>query len=83
MNNIEIEPKVLIDKDQVDNAWKWLVANINNRPALSSELCFVDDHKLWGINLSEPLSSSGEFQEKIAQLFLISQLEPVMDFWRW
>lgn len=74
MNNIEIEPKVLLDKIQVDNVWKWLVANINNRPALSPELCFVDDHKLWGINLSRPLASSEEFQEKIAQLFLISQL---------
>lgn len=74
MNNIEIEPKVLLDKIQVDNVWKWLVANINNRPALSPELCFVDDHKLWGINLSQLLASSEEFQEKIAQLFLISQL---------
>jgi hypothetical protein len=74
MNNIEIEPKVLLDRIQVYNVWKWLVANINNRPALSPELCFVDDHKLWGINLSQPLASSEEFQEKIAQLFLISQL---------
>ena len=74
MNNIAIAPKVLLDANQVDNAWNWLIANISNRPGLSAELCFVDDHKLWGINLSQPLASSEEFQEKIAQLFLISQL---------
>ncbi len=74
MNNIAIEPKVLLDATQVDNAWKWLKANISNRPGLSPELCFIDDHKLWGIELFQPLLSTDESIEKIAQLFLISQL---------
>lgn len=74
MNNILIGPKVLLDANQVDNAWKWLKANISNRPGLSSTLCFIDDHKLWGIDFSQPLLSTDESIEKIAQLFLISQI---------
>lgn len=74
MNNIAIEPKVLLDANQVGNAWKWLTANISNRPGLSPELFFIDDHKLWGIDISQPLLSTDVSVEKIAQLFLISQI---------
>jgi len=74
MNDIAIAPKVLLDANRVDNAWKWLTANISNRPGLSPELCFVDDHKSWGNDLPQPLQSTNEFVEKTAELFLVSQL---------
>ncbi len=74
MNNIDIGPKVILDKNQVENVWKWLVSNVSDRPGLSPELSFVNNHKLWGVDFSQPLRSTDEYKEKIAQLFLISQL---------
>lgn len=72
-------PKVIINEAQVNAIWEWLITNISNRPDAITAYGIIDDHKLWILDLSQPLLSTDEYIEKAAQLYLISQIGDITE----
>ncbi|HMR99097.1 MAG TPA: hypothetical protein PKE62_07560 [Anaerolineales bacterium] len=74
MSIITAQPRVILERTQVNDVWEWLVSNISDRSVQTPGQCFVDDRKLWGVNIPQPLSSTDEFLINVAKLYLVSQL---------
>ena len=63
----------LIAKEELGNAWDWLIQGIRPRPTTPSQSC-IYDHKKWQIQgVYHPLRADGIIEKHLAILFLASE----------
>src|SRR5581483_10960206 len=69
-------PIIIVTDDELANAWKWIVSEINERPDQCDKYC-VYDRKVWENGGNPiPLDTTPGVLTHLARLFLTRQIDP-------
>jgi hypothetical protein len=67
----------LVTKEELENAWNWLLEGVRPRPTTPSQTC-IYDHKQWQIQGAYyPLKVDGKIEKHLGILFLTSEFGDV------